>query len=95
MKLNFLYLVLLFFAFACEKDSNKVQLAIDNHCMPQETGPIIPYYKGPGFGFEIVQLDSFRYTMPYSNPNNKNEFVYFVYDLDLLFVSILFLIIFF
>ncbi|MCF8429923.1 MAG: hypothetical protein K9G64_07295 [Bacteroidia bacterium] len=83
MNLKFFYLALLLFVFACEKDSNIEQPIINSHCIPQENGPIIPKYKGPGFGFEIVHLDSFNYTVPYSNPNNKNEFVYFVYDYKL------------
>jgi len=82
MKLTFIYLLLITFIIGCskDKDQDKQTLPIDNPCIPQENGPTIPDYQGAGWGFQIVQLDSFQFNNPYVNPNNENEFVYFVYD---------------
>lgn len=74
--------MLLTFILGCSKDSDKQSLSIDKHCMPVETGPIIISTNFPGSP-RPINLDSFKFIYPYSNPNNKNEFVYFVYDYKL------------
>jgi len=82
MKLKLIYILLLAFILGCSKDSDKQSLSIDKHCMPVETGPIIISTNFPGSP-RPINLDSFKFIYPYSNPNNKNEFVYFVYDYKL------------
>lgn len=80
MKTIHLLIVLLSLVMACSKEPYKAQPIADSHCIPEETGLIIPDYRGPGHGFETVLPDNYLYSKPYCNPNNKNEFVYFVYD---------------
>jgi hypothetical protein len=76
MKNNYLFIIILTLLFACGKD--KTLTIEESYCSPQETGPTIPPYRGPGWGFKTIDLATHYFKDPYMNPNNENEFVYFM-----------------
>ncbi len=61
---------------ACNKDT---AISYDTCPMVVETCKSIPPYRGPGFGYKSVMSDSFLFDMPSINPNNANEFVFYLY----------------
>lgn len=80
MKNKYLFIVLAVLLISCGKENTT---PIDeSYCSPQETGPTIPPYRGPGWGFKMVYPDNYVYSSPFCNPLNKNEFVYLQFDLN-------------
>jgi hypothetical protein len=73
----FLILIILGLLFACGKDS--IQIPGSSYCpVVEEGGKNIPPYKGPGWGFKSFATDSISFYNPHSNPNNKDEFVFWL-----------------
>ncbi|MES2379544.1 MAG: hypothetical protein V4538_00790 [Bacteroidota bacterium] len=60
---------------ACGKDN---QINLSGCPTVEEVGKDIPPYRGPGWGFKYVQSDTFLGYVPCTNPNNKDEFVFWL-----------------
>lgn len=60
---------------ACGKDN---QINLSGCPTVEEVGKNIPPYRGPGSGFKYVQSDTFLGYVPCTNPNNKDEFVFWL-----------------